>query len=88
MNDIKYNRRTWLNSNKSDSTGSVVAFDGKITDLDTKKKYTQRFLEIADCRRKVGLHKTSDDTDEDFLNKMKLLRNEIDKFIKHLEREP
>lgn len=80
-----YNRRTWLNAETSDSTGSIVAFDGKVTDLDTDNKYTQRFLEIADCRNKVRLHKTSDDNDEDFLNKMKLLKSEIEQFIEYLE---
>lgn len=80
-----YNKRAWLNSIKSDSTSSVVAFDGKVTDLDTSNKYIQRFLEIADCRGKIKLHKTSDDTDEDFLNKMKVLKNEIYAFIIHLE---
>ncbi len=79
-----YNKRTWLNTEKSDSTGSVVAFDGKVTDLDTNKEYPQRYLEIADCRTKVRLHKTSDDTDEDFLNKMKLLKSEIEQFVEHL----
>ncbi|NIU01224.1 MAG: hypothetical protein GWN01_09930 [Nitrosopumilaceae archaeon] len=80
-----YNKRTWLNADTCDSTGSIVAFDGKVTDLDNKNEYTQRFLEIADCRNKVRLHKTSDDSDEDFLNKMKLLKNEIEQFINHLE---
>jgi hypothetical protein len=80
-----YIKRTWLNSSDSDSTGSIVAFDGKVTDLDSNNKYTQRFLEIADCRNKVRLHKTSDDTDESFLIKMKLLKNEIEQFINHLE---
>lgn len=80
-----YNKRTWLNAESCDSTGSIVAFDGKVTDIDNKKEYTQRFLEIADCRRKIRLHQTSDDTDEDFLNKMKLLKSEIEQFIHHLE---
>ena len=79
-----YNKRTWLNT-ESDSTGSVVAFDGTVTDLDTGREYTQRFLEISDCRNKVRLHKTSDDSDGDFLRKMKLLKSEIEQFIKHLE---
>jgi hypothetical protein len=80
-----YNKRTWLNSDKSDSTSSVVVFDGKVTDLDTKKEYTQRFLEIADCRNKVRLHQTSDDTKLEFIDKMKLLKKELDSFIKYLE---
>jgi hypothetical protein len=82
-----YNKRRWLNSNKSDSTGSVVAFDGKVTDLDTKKEYTQRFLEITDCHHKVRLHQTSDDTTKDFIKKLNILKNEIKKFINHLEKK-
>ena len=80
-----YNKRTWLNAENSDSTGSVVAFDGQVTDLDTGKKYPQRFLEIADCRHKIRLHQTSDDTKEDFLTKMKLLQEELTLFIMYLE---
>ncbi len=81
-----YNKRTWVNTENSDSTSSIVAFDGKVTDLDTKNEYTQRFLEIADCRNKVRMHKTSDDSDGDFLNKMKLLKSEIELFIDYLEK--
>ncbi len=80
-----YNKRTWLNAESCDSTGSVVAYDGKVTDLDTNNQYTQRFLEIADCHHKIRLHKTSDDTDKDFLDKMRLLKSEIDQFINYLE---
>lgn len=81
-----YNSRTWLNSINSDSTASVVAFDGEVTDIDTGKKYPQTFLEIADCKSKVRLHLTSDDTRELFLEKMKQLKREIELFISHLER--
>ena len=80
-----YNKRTWLNPLTSDSTGAVVAFDGEVTDLDTKKKYPEKYLQISDCYHIVRIHQTSDDTNEDFLNKMKLLKSEIELFIKHLE---
>lgn len=80
-----YNKRTWLNSIKSDSTGSVVAFNGEVTYRD--ELIEEMFLEIADCKNKVRLHITSDDTKEDFIEKMKLLRNEIELFINHLEKK-
>lgn len=80
-----YNRRTWLNPKSSDSTASVVAYSGEVTDLDTGKKYPYKYLEIADCSNKIKLHKTSDDTDKDFINKLKVLRNELETFIAHLE---
>ena len=81
-----YNSRTWLNPINSDSTGSVVAFDGEVTDLDTGKKYPQTFLEISDCRNKARLHLTSDDRRELFIEKMKQLNYEIQLFINHLEK--
>lgn len=80
---MSYNRRTWLNPIESDNTGSIVTFDGKVT-YDNKQE-DSTFIEIADCRNKIRLHLTTDDTKEDFIKKMKLLRNEIELFIKHLE---
>ena len=41
-------------------------------------------LEIADCHGKVHLHKTDNDTTEQFIEKMEALRNVIDEFIAHL----
>lgn len=81
-----YNSRTWLNPINSDSTGSVVAYDGEVTDLDSGKKYPHTFLEISDCRGKARLHLTSDDTKEQFIEKMKMLKYEIELFINHLEK--
>jgi len=87
MSTIKfYNKRTWLNPITSDSTAHIVAFDGKVTDLDTGKKSEFVFLEISDCYHKVRLHKTSDDTYKDFINKLKVLSKEINLFIHHLEK--
>lgn len=79
-----YNRRTWLNSEESDSTGSVVAFDGRLTDFDGKE-YNSTFLEVADCHHKIRLHITSDDSREDFITKLETLKMEINLFIDHLK---
>lgn len=82
MSTVYYNSRKWLNSERYRSTGSVVCFDGMTefsegTDRDS-------FIEIADCRGKVRLHKSSDDSSEEFIFKLTLLRYEIDRFINHL----
>jgi len=79
-----YNKRTWLNSSKSDSTGSVVCFDGEVTDLDTNKKYPQSFIEISDCSKKVRLHLTSDDSSLDFMKKIHTLKSNVDEFLYYL----
>lgn len=78
-----YNKRTWLNKDNSPSTGSVVAFDGEVTWKGEKINNT--FLSISDCAVSARLHKNDDDTNEDFIDKMKTLRNDIDEFIKYLK---
>ena len=79
-----YNTRTWLNNDKSSSTSSVVCFDGMVDSMDGF--YRRMYLEIADCRNKIKLHQSYSETDEEFINKLKKLRNEIDSFINHLEK--
>lgn len=78
-----YNKRTWLNTPGSPSTGNVVAFDGMVSWHDEKIRSV--FLSVSDCNVCARLHKTDDDTIDDFINKMKLLRENIDEFIHHLE---
>lgn len=80
----QYCQKTWLNKSDSPSTGSVVAFDGEITW--DGKKIRETFLSISDCRTLVRLHKSDNDTMDDFIDKMRLLRYEITSFIDHLEK--
>lgn len=78
-----YNKRTWLNKENSPSTGNVVAFEGDI--LWKGEKIHSVFLSISDCNVSARLHKSDEDSVQDFIDKMKILRNEIDLFINHLE---
>ena len=78
-----YQRRIWLNREDSPSTGNLVCFDGTTTWHGEVIRNT--FLQISDCSWSIRLHKTEDDDIVDFIDKMKLLRNEVDKFISYLE---
>lgn len=78
-----YNKRTWLNKEGSPSTGAVVAFDGDVTWRDEKIRET--YLQVSDCSVSARLCKTSDDTMEDFIIKMKTLRDNIELFVRYLE---
>ena len=81
---MTYNKRTWLNPQISDSTGSVVTFDGLVKDAEGKL-YPQTFIEIADCRNKIRLHKNPEDSMQDFTNKLSVLKADIEEFINYLE---
>lgn len=78
-----YSKRVWLNPNNSPSTGNIIAFDG-IETIDGKP-YISQFFKISDCYHIANIHKAEYDTKEDFLNKMILMRDEINLFIEHLK---
>lgn len=82
MSTKYYSSRKWLNHENSRSTGSVVCFDG-MTEF-SEGLDRDSFIEIADCRGKVRLHKSSDDSLAEFISKLTLLRYEIDRFIDQL----
>lgn len=77
-----YNKRTWLNPTTSYASSNVVAFDGEKVHRGKKERTT--YLHISDCNHSIWLFQNEDDTIEDFIQKMKVLRNEIDGFINHL----
>jgi hypothetical protein len=77
-----YNKRTWLNSTESSSTSSVIAFDGDV--LYGDKAFRDTFLKIYDCKMSATIHKKDDESTECFINKLELLKIEIELFINHL----
>lgn len=76
-----YNKRTWLNKLDSPSLGSVVAFDGEIKYSDGPDRST--FLAISDCSKTVKIIRNTESI-ADYVEKLTLLRNDIDLFIKYL----
>lgn len=75
----------FLNPDDHPSSGFVVCYHGKSPWTKLKKrKYT--YLRIGDCHQTVNLHKTDQDSTEDFIKKLKLLVSTINKFIAYLEK--
>ena len=79
---IRYNKRQWLNSENSPSTGNIVCFDGDITHNGNIARNI--FVSISDCYNSARLHLTEDDSVKDFVEKITLLRDELTSFINHL----
>lgn len=81
-----YNSRIWLNSTESHYTGSVTCFDGVVSNRGKPpERYT--FLELSDCHGKSRIHYDNNLDMIAFIDKLKLLKNEIELFIAHLEHE-
>ena len=79
---VRYNKRLWLNSEDSPSTGNIVCFDGDTTHNGNVARNI--FVSISDCYNSARLHMTEDDSVEDFVEKITLLRDELTNFINHL----
>lgn len=79
---IRYNKRRWLNSEDSPSTGNIVCFDGDTTHNGNVARNI--FVSISDCYNSARLHMTEDDSVGDFIEKITLLRDELTNFINHL----
>ena len=87
--ECKYNRRVWLNKETSSMTGSIVlcdTFTYSYEDDGKKVVRPRQFLEISDCLGKIRIHNDYDrGGKEEYLDKLKLIRDEIDMFINYLE---
>ena len=83
----KYNSRVWLNPEDSHYTGSVCFHDGVVSNQGKPPaRYT--FMELASCHNKARIHTDDNSTMKEYIDKLKLLREEIDNFINHLEENP
>lgn len=80
---INYNSRIWLNPRyNSSSTSSIACFDG-ICDNGERRCY----VEITDCYHKIKLHNVDGETEQQYINKLKCLKVQLENYIKHLEQD-
>ncbi len=70
-----------LNGN-TPSTGRVVCYDGE--HISNNEVDIEKFVEIQDCRHKIRLHKAYYDSEQDWIDKIKTLRDELTNYINHL----
>lgn len=83
--NTRYRKHIDLNPN-TPSTGTVTFYDGQIIDADKPDDiWEDQFIEIADCRGKVKLHRASYDTQEDWLNKVTELHKALSNYLEYLK---
>lgn len=67
------------------STSSAVTFSGKVRYDETL--YLEHYIEISDCKDKVKLHKTHDETVTEYVEKLTRLQQQLGRFIDFLTAE-
>lgn len=78
-------RREWLNVEGSSSTGSITVMDKMKQHRYDKDTERTLWVEFADCQRKISLHKIYEDTEEQYINKIRKIKEVIDEYLEHLE---
>lgn len=78
-----YKKSVWLNPPDSPSSASAVFYDGK--ESDGKEEFESKYMKISDCFHSVRLHKAYYDNNKEYVAKLKLLHDELGKYIRHLE---
>lgn len=91
---VGYHSHKLLNPPFLTATSSVTCIDSfqyyetkKIKEDNEEEGYRDLLVEIADCRGKIRLHNRGGDL-EDFKNKIRVLRGELDSFLSHLDETP
>jgi hypothetical protein len=83
-----YSDRVFLENSRTNSTGYIAAFQGRIDFTDAKTRATQTvhetWLRIADCQQIVQLH-VVDDNMRAFIDKLRLVSKVCKDFADHLE---
>lgn len=77
--------REWLNDLESPSTGTIAVFDGEVQWCSEESPGRRVWVEVSDCHCKVRVHKSYEQTTQQFCDKVRKMRDVLNGFIDHLE---
>jgi len=79
-----YCKKVWIDKPDSPSTDSIVVFDGKMQWREEFPSKRESWIEIEGGDSKIRLCKGCEDTNEDYLQKIKTIRDTLNEYILHL----
>lgn len=84
MDKETHHDREWLTGIGSPSTPSIVSFAGRVVwePGDTPEDHYK--IEIASCNKKVTLHRTPNQSEDDWLKQVEKLHNHIGRYLDFL----
>lgn len=79
----KYCKRVWLNQDDSPSTGSIVCYAG---DLEWDDGWNPSyFVEVSDCHNKIRIHQSCQDTLEEYITKVRAMRDALTDYLNEID---
>lgn len=83
------NKRVWLNPENSSSTSTMVCYSGEAnwSEENSDKPAISRFVEIADCHGKIRIHQARFETMQEYIDKIKLMKETLAEYQAVLEIE-
>ena len=80
----RYNSRVFLNNEESIGDSTMRCFDGGYIDENGKFEDIT-YITISDCYSKIKIHPIVGESKENFINKVELIKYELDKFLTYLK---
>lgn len=83
-----YHVREWLNKEGVNATSQITAYcdeSSYYSDKNEIQTFEEKKLSISDCYQSIRIHQTPQMSDQDFINKIRLIAKVCDDFANYLE---
>jgi len=87
---MTYHVRTWLNKEGIYASSTITAFAGMNSFLgegNVKTEFFDKKLAIHDCHYSIRIHQMADQTNEEYIAKIRTIETVCRNFANYLERE-
>lgn len=83
-----YHRREWLNKEDIYASSTITAYHGMSSFLgenNNRTVYENKKLAIHDCQQFIRIHQMADQTDQEYIDKIRLIAEVCLQFAEHLQ---
>jgi hypothetical protein len=83
-----YHVREWLNREGIYASSTITAFHGTNSyhnDKNDLVEFEDKKLTLHDCQYSIRIHQMADQTDQEYINKIRLIAKVCNDFADHLE---
>lgn len=83
-----YHKREWLNDKGIYATSTITAFHGTSVFLgenNNRTEFEDKKLSIHDCQNSIRLHQMANESDQQYINKIRKVANVCNDFADYLQ---
>ena len=82
-----YSHRVWLDKGLTPSSRAVMVYHGPVQYKPDEEPDVSTFIKLSSCHDEVHIHRTYEESMEEYIEKLLELKSVLEQFIWHLEEE-